>query len=74
MILIDHKGHLVSDINLEELHAFAYHIGLNRRWFKGVRKGHPHYDLTTVRMRDKALTAGAEPVFSSDLARRMARV
>lgn len=44
MIYTD-KIHLVAD-TLEELHNFAKTVGLKRRYFEGVRKGHPHYDLT----------------------------
>lgn len=36
--------HLCAD-TVDELHQFAYKIGLKRCWFHGVRKGHPHYDL-----------------------------
>jgi hypothetical protein len=36
--------HLVAD-TLPELHKFAKEIGLNRCYFEGVKKGHPHYDL-----------------------------
>ncbi len=38
--------HIVSDVGLDELHAFANEIGLKRCWFEGVKKKHPHYDLT----------------------------
>ncbi len=37
--------HLIAD-SIEELHTFANSIGLNRNYFYGKRKGHPHYDLT----------------------------
>lgn len=37
--------HLISSESIEELHEFAEQIGLNRCYFEGVRKGHPHYDL-----------------------------
>lgn len=37
--------HLVAD-TLSELHEFAISIGLKRNYFHGLRKGHPHYDLT----------------------------
>lgn len=58
--------HLVAD-NLEELHNFAISIGLKRHFFEGVRKGHPHYDLTNQLIRDKALSAGALIVTSKDI-------
>ena len=47
MLYIDPRGHLMSDVSLEELHVFATRIGIKRHWFEGVRKSHPHYDLTT---------------------------
>lgn len=46
--------HLVAD-SLDELHSFALKIGLNRRYYEGVRKGHPHYDLTNSNIRNKVL-------------------
>lgn len=56
--------HLVSH-DLKELHAFAAKVGLKREWFQyGAKKGpgrpaHPHYDLTSIKMFQKALAAGA---------------
>lgn len=49
--------HLAADTPAE-LHAFAQSIGLNREWFQDHPR-HPHYDLTTARMRQKAIDAGA---------------
>lgn len=73
MILTD-GVHLVSDTSLEELHAFAAKIGLKRCWFSNKRgKRLPHYDLTTARKRDTAITAGAERVGTRALLRRMYR-
>ncbi len=74
MILTDKGGHLVSDTSLEELHGFAVHIGLRRSWFQGVRKRHPHYDLTTPRKRSQAMAAGAVVVSSKELVRRMKKI
>lgn len=48
--------HLVAD-SLDELHAFAAHLGLQRRWFQD-RSFYPHYDVT-VSVRDRALRIGA---------------
>lgn len=42
MILTD-GVHLISDNSVDELHAFAIHIGLEREWFQNHRI--PHYDL-----------------------------
>lgn len=60
MIYTD-KIHLVAD-TLEELHEFALKIGLKRHFYEGVRKGHPHYDLTNKHILNKALEAGAKIV------------
>lgn len=47
--------HMIAD-TLDELHAMAERIGLQRRWFQNKRSG-PHYDLTRSR-REKAVAAG----------------
>ncbi|GAB4065427.1 hypothetical protein GCM10028777_14830 [Angustibacter speluncae] len=49
-------SHLVSDTDLDELHAFADRVGLPRRAFEG-----DHYDVPAERY-DQAVAAGAEPV------------
>lgn len=49
---------------LEELHAMADVIGLERRWFQSGRR--PHYDLSPG-MRARAIVAGAVPVSSKKL-------
>ena len=36
--------HLFSDTDVDELHAFAERIGMERTWFHDMRI--PHYDLT----------------------------
>ncbi len=73
-ILVDsaiwpHRGrrwaHLVSDRSLEELHAFADRLGLERAWFQG-----DHYDVP-AEVRRRALELGAQPVTASDLVRRL---
>ena len=74
MIFTDNEGHLVSDTSLEELHRFAAGIGLRRGWFQGMRKRHPHYDLTTDHKRAQAITAGAKLVSSKELIRRLLRM
>lgn len=43
MIYTD-KVHMVAD-SLKELHEFAQKIGLHKRYYEGVKKKHPHYDL-----------------------------
>lgn len=68
MIFADKPGHMVSDTSLDELHTFAASIGLRREWFQNKRI--PHYDLTTQRMRAKAIRSGAVPVGSKDIVRK----
>lgn len=48
--------------SLEELHAMAGRIGLQRAWFqeKLGRPEHDHYDLTRAKRR-QAIAAGAVP-------------
>lgn len=48
--------HLVAD-SIEELHAFARQLGLQRDWFQHAAS-YPHYDVT-VEVRQKALCVGA---------------
>lgn len=48
--------HLVAD-TIEELHEFAYQLGLQRHWFQHAAS-YPHYDVT-VEVREKALNIGA---------------
>lgn len=58
--------HLVSDEDDYELHAFAKKIGLKRAWFQFDSK-HAHYDLTSKRMVEKALSEGAIKVSTREL-------
>jgi hypothetical protein len=57
--------HLVSDVSLDELHAFAADVGIPRRAFQG-----DHYDIPEDR-RDDVLAAGAVPVPSRELLARL---
>lgn len=59
--------HLMSE-DLIELHKFAESIGLKKCWFHGVRKGHPHYDLSEKK-RLQAIQSGAILVSSKELVR-----
>lgn len=60
-----HRGrrwcHLVSDRDLEELHAFAQRLDLPVRAFHG-----DHYDVPEE-WRDRVIVAGAVPVSSREL-------
>ncbi len=57
--------HLVSDISLDELHAFAAQLGIPARVFQG-----DHYDVPEEH-RFAAVASGAEPVSSRELLRRL---
>lgn len=58
--------HLMSP-DLVELHAFAESCGIKRCWFGGVRKEHPHYDVTSPKLKDKVLSQGAIMVETREL-------
>lgn len=60
--------HMTADTT-EELHLMASVLGLKKCWFHGVRRGHPHYDLTAW-MRCLALDRGALFVPALEQARR----
>ncbi|GAA1164499.1 hypothetical protein GCM10009584_01710 [Ornithinimicrobium humiphilum] len=57
--------HVISDVSLEELHAFARRAGIPPRSFEG-----DHYDVPEER-RDAVLAAGARPTTGADLVRRL---
>lgn len=65
MILVDEVGHMVSTASADELHAFACKLGLKRQWYQATHR--PHYDLTTARMRCKAISMGAKSVTSYEV-------
>jgi len=56
--------HLKAD-SINELHKFASKIGLKREWFQDHR--HQHYDLTSNKMRERAIKMGAILVTSKEL-------
>jgi hypothetical protein len=58
-------SHLVSDESLEELHAFARAAGIPARAFD-----RDHYDVPSDKY-DELIAAGATPVASRDLVRRL---
>ncbi len=58
-------SHLVSDTSLEELHAFARSRGIPARGFD-----RDHYDVPSD-MYDELIAAGATPVPSRELVRRL---
>jgi len=58
-------GHMVSDVSVAELHAFAEVLGIPRRAFE-----RDHYDIP-AHLHPMALEAGAVLVPSKDLVRRL---
>ncbi|GAA0932941.1 DUF4031 domain-containing protein [Nonomuraea longicatena] len=58
-------SHLVSDVSLAELHAFAEALGMPRRAFD-----RDHYDVPET-LYDKAVELGAEEVGSRELVSRL---
>jgi Protein of unknown function (DUF4031) len=58
-------SHLISDRDLDELHAFAQRLGLPRGSFQ-----RDHYDVPEDRW-DDAVALGATPVDSRELVRRL---
>lgn len=59
-------AHMITDGDLEELHAMADQIGLSINYFQG-HPIHPHYDLTPNK-RKEAIKRGATPVSKKHLA------
>ena len=72
MIIVDFSGYMVSTDNEEELHAFAKKLGMKRTQFQAEHPclKHPHYDLVTSVMMNKAIGMGAEEVSPRGLVRR----
>lgn len=58
--------HMIAD-SLEELHAMAKLIGIQRKWFQDKRV--PHYDICKSK-RSLAVKAGATELSRLDMARR----
>ena len=58
-------SHLASDTSYDELHAFARTVGIPERGFD-----RDHYDVP-AEWYDQMLEAGAEPVTSRELVRRL---
>jgi len=54
-------AHLVSDHDLDELHAFARQLGLERERFQNKTSG-AHYDVPAP-LREEALRLGAVAIF-----------
>jgi len=58
-------SHLISDSSMAELHAFAARLDIPRRGFD-----RDHYDVP-AQWYDAVVAAGAEPVTSRELVRRL---
>jgi Protein of unknown function (DUF4031) len=63
---VKHWCHMASDVDFEELHAFAERLGIARHRFQG-----DHYDLHP-RLRELAVALGAEEVSRREFTARMA--
>ena len=61
-----HWCHMASDVDFEELHAFAAQLGIPRHRFQG-----DHYDLPPW-VRERAVSLGAVEVSTRVLLERMA--
>lgn len=60
MIIIDSMGHLYSTENLKEIYNFAVNkMGLKAEW-NHLGNMFPHWDLTTKKMKNKAIELGAQ--------------
>jgi hypothetical protein len=60
-------SHLIAD-SKNELHTFAASIGLKRCWFQNKKgKNHPHYDITSQNIINRALNNGALRVSSKQI-------
>jgi len=73
MILVDYAGHMTSTESEEELHAFATEqLNMKKSYYQNssCTLKHPHYDLMTSQMIDKAKELGAVWVSPQDLVRR----
>ncbi len=58
-------SHLVSDLSLDELHAFAAQVGIPRRGFHG-----DHYDVPEEHY-DEVVAHGAIPTPTRELLRKL---
>ncbi len=65
--------HLTAD-GTDELHEFAAHLGLRRRWFqsKPGRPWHDHYDIP-AEIRQSAIALGARPLTTGEMGRLQAQ-
>lgn len=63
-----HSCHMVTDGQIDELHAFAGRLRLKREWFQGQHKNRRywHYDLTEGK-RAQAVRMGAKEITHQQL-------
>lgn len=57
--------HMMTDSDIEELHAMAARIGMHRSWFQD-HPSHPHYDLRPTK-RVAAIAAGAVAISPTEM-------
>lgn len=62
-------SHMMTDGDIEELHAMADRIGLRREWFQDKNPRYLHYDVQP-RLRALAIKNGAVVVESYELIKR----
>ena len=68
MIITD-GVHVVSTDSEDELHKFARKVGLKRQWYQNHPR-HPHYDIISPRLLQRAYALGAEKVEGFDILKR----
>lgn len=63
--------HMLAD-SLNELHAMADTIGIQRKWFQISRSGVPHYDICQSKKK-LALAHGAKEISRTEVAHLLTR-
>jgi hypothetical protein len=69
MVVYTDGIHLGGD-ELEELHRFARSIGLKRKWFQNHPR-HPHYDLTSPKKLEEAISKGVEHIKTKEFLKKI---
>lgn len=69
MIYIDDKGHVISGLSEDELHSFAFKIGLKREQF--VRGRLPHYNCRSSEQAGYVMSMGAQFITTRDIIKKL---
>lgn len=69
MIYIDDKGHVISDESEDELHSFAFKVGLKREQF--VKGRLPRYNCSSVEQASHMMVMGARFVSSREIVHKL---